>query len=127
MNIVDAVKSCMELINAGTSLTKDLPQKLLEVEQMAIELQEENANLRHELEIAQRVKNIEEDRIRGPEPYFTLRSEEKECVRYYCSTCWDKDKNLIQMWHDGENMLNCPACKVGFSMTPIKRIQRVGY
>lgn len=103
----------------------DLYKKLLDIGQQALDLQNENANLKKEIERLKDIKKIEEDIQPQIEPYFTLKSDNID--RYFCSTCWAREKTTIQMYYDGDRKLMCPSCKTMFFITPKKRVQRISY
>ena len=125
MAVYDLFKDLMSVAQKADNV--DIMKQLIELSQKALELQEENASLRKKIAELETDVNIEEDMIRADEPYYTLKSDGENSRKYYCSTCWGKEKKKIQMWFDGERKVHCPACQAGFSIVPCKRSQTILY
>lgn len=109
MAIYDIVKDAIGIAQKADNI--DLYKKLLEIGQMALDLQSENAELKKIIEELTRAKQLEEDIIRHTEPYYTLKSDGENSCIYYCSTCFGKESKKIQMLPLDDGKLWCPACK----------------
>lgn len=121
MAIYDVIKDALSLAQKADNA--DLIKQLLEIGQQALDLQAENSELRGRIRELEEIHSIEKEMIRADEPFFVLKRDGEESKKYYCSTCWGKEKKLIQMWYDGERKVHCPLCGAGFSITPCKRKQ----
>ncbi len=125
MAIYEMIKDAASLVRKMDNI--DLYKKLLDIGEQALDLQNENANLKKEIERLNDIKKIEEDIQPQIEPYFTLKSDKDVINRYFCTTCWAREKTTIQMYYDGDRKLMCPSCKTRFSITPKKRVQSIYY
>lgn len=123
MSIYDMVKDAISIAQKADNI--DLIRKLLNVGQMALDLQNENMELKKQIDELVAEQKFEENIVRHKQPYFTLKSDGEKSGIYYCSTCYGKDKKKIQMSYNGESKLWCPACKVSVYMTPSKEVQIV--
>ena len=121
MAIYDIVKDAIGIAQKADNI--DLYKKLLEIGQMALDLQNENAELKKKIEELARSRQFEKDIIRYREPYYTLKGDGEEANIYYCATCLGMENKKIQMITLDENKLICPACKTSFHMTNGKRTQ----
>ena len=70
MAIYDIVKDAIGIAQKADNI--DLYKKLLEIGQMALDLQNENAEMKKKIEELTRSKHFEEDIIRHIQPYYTL-------------------------------------------------------
>ena len=125
MQIYDMIKDALTIAQKVDNV--ELIKLLLDTGQVALNLQDENTKLRKEVERLTDIIKIENDIQPHVEPYFTLKSDEDTIKRYFCTTCWAKEKITIQMHYDGDDILECPLCKVRFSMKPRKRVQSIYY
>lgn len=124
MAIYDYIKDALVIASKAGNI--DLYKQLLDIGQLALNLQDENAQLKLKITELERISSFEEDVVRHLEPYYTLKSDGENSDLYYCATCLGKDNKKIQMYYDGESQLSCPLCKASFSMTPKKKVQRIG-
>lgn len=92
MKIIEAIKGAITVVQKSNDL--GLQKQLLDVYQMALDMQEEIAKLRTENEELRKGQDLESRIIRHEEPYITLRDESPE-IRY-CAVCWGNEKKLIQ-------------------------------
>lgn len=109
MAIYDIVKDAIGIAQKADNI--DLYKKLLEIGQMALDLQNENAEMKKKIEELTRSKYFEEDIVRHMQPYYTLKSDGENSSIYYCSTCYGKENKKIQMVSSDNEKLWCPACK----------------
>lgn len=111
MELIDGIKSAFKLAQSLDNI--ELQKTILEIQQEALELQQENIKLQQHVNELEKQQDIENRIERHPDPYLTLKDDPQNLP--YCSTCWATKHQLIQMWHDGEGVLHCPACKYGCS------------
>lgn len=111
MELIDGIKSAFKLAQSLDNI--ELQKTILEIQQEALELQQENIKLQQHVNELEKQQDIENQIERHPDPYLTLKDDPQNLP--YCSTCWATKHQLIQMWHDGEGFLKCPACKCGCS------------
>ncbi|MCH3988294.1 MAG: hypothetical protein LKG80_06490 [Lachnospiraceae bacterium] len=111
MDILEIAKSAFKIAQASDNI--ELQRKILEIQEQAMALQQKNYELQNELNILKHQQEIEEKIERHPDPYITLKDDPQHIA--YCATCWATKHQLIQMWHNGKGILNCPSCKSGFS------------
>ena len=109
MAIYDFIKDAINIAQKVDNI--DLIKKLLDIGQMALDLQNENAELKNKIEEYARAQKFEEDIVRHKQPYYTLKSDGEESNIYYCATCFGKENKKIQMISVNESKLWCPACK----------------
>lgn len=107
MELIDGIKSAFKLAQSLDNI--ELQKTILEIQQEALELQQENIKLQQHVNELEKQQDIENQIERHPDPYLTLKDDPQNLP--YCSTCWATKHQLIQMWHDGEGVLQCPACK----------------
>ena len=73
------------------------------------EFQMENIELNNKLEQLEDIEKLKKDLVRHEKStYVTLKDD--KCNLKFCSRCWDKNKDLIQMMHCGERDYKCPEC-----------------
>lgn len=112
-SLIDIVKNAVTLAQKADNI--ELTKTLLDVQSKTIELQEENYNLKKQLQELKDIESIEADIIPLSYPFFKLSKDDGKVNRYFCSTCWGKEKKLIQMWVDEEeNQAHCSSCDTGF-------------
>lgn len=125
MAIYDIVKDAIGIAQKADNI--DLYKKLLEIGQMALDLQNENAEMKKKIEELTRSKHFEEDIVRHIQPYYTLKSDGEDSSIYYCSTCYGKENKKIQMVSSDNGKLWCPACKTSIYTNGGIRSQSVFY
>lgn len=111
MELIDGIKAAFRLAQSLDNI--ELQKTILEIQQEALELQQENIKLQQHVNELEKQQDIENRIERHLDPYLTLKDDPQNLP--YCSTCWATKHQLIQMWHDGEGVLQCPACKYGCS------------
>lgn len=107
MEIIDGIKAAFKLAQSLDNI--ELQKTILEIQQEALELQQDKIQLQQRVNELEKQQDIEDRIERHPDPYLTLKDDPQNLP--YCSTCWATKHQLIQMWHDGEGILSCPACK----------------
>ena len=123
MAIYDFIKDALTIAQQADNV--DLYKKLLEIGRMALELQNENAELKKKIEEYAQAQKFEEDIVRHTEPYYTLKSEGEESDIYYCATCFGKENKKIQMVYMDGYKLWCPACKTSLHKTKGRTVQTI--
>ena len=109
MGLYDGIKDVAKILQQADNI--DLYRQLLDLSVQArdlqnevAKLQQENVNLKKELEI--------EDDIERYEKLFVTRKSDDTKIKY-CSRCWDAERKLIQIdCHDSGNF-SCPHCITG--------------
>lgn len=102
------IKNAAEIVRKADNL--ELYAMLLDLYAKALELQDENRELKVRLSDRSQVESIRARIIRHEQPVITLK-EDDDCI-CYCAHCWDSQEKLIQINKDlrsGE--ASCPACK----------------
>ena len=102
------IKNAAEIVRKADNL--ELYVMLLDLYAKALELQDENRELKVRLSDRSQVESIRARIIRHEQPVITLK-EDDDCI-CYCAHCWDSQEKLIQINKDlrsGE--ASCPACK----------------
>ena len=125
MAIYDIVKDAIGIAQKADNI--ELYKTLLEIGQMALDLQNENAELKKKIDDLTQSKQFEQDIIRHAEPYYTLKSDGENSSIYYCSTCLGKENKKIQMAPLGDGKLWCPACKTSIYTKDDNRYQSIFY
>lgn len=104
--VIDIYQLVRDLIDeAKEQKNMELVDKLIEIKLKISDIEEENARLKKTLE---QERNVERH-LDGN--YITLKDDELKIP--YCSTCWGKDKKLIQLRDENdvtEGLPKCPLC-----------------
>ena len=109
--MLPSYKDIVDLIKKGSTI--EAHEKIMELREAAIQLQEEN------LELRQRLKALEEQialraKVVWEKPYYWIIDEGGKRDGPYCQSCYDKDSKLMRL-QDGENgVWNCKVCKSTF-------------
>lgn len=93
MGLYEAMKDAIGLAQKADNI--ELYRQLLDLSAQALELQAEIARLKEENAELKKGKDIEEKLMRHKYPYITLSDDEQNLK--YCATCWDSQRQLIQM------------------------------
>ena len=102
------IKNVADIVKKGENL--ELYDTLLGLYEKALELQEENRELRTKIADRRRVERIRGRIIRHDQPVITLKDD--EMAIYYCAHCWDSQEKLIQVNTEPRPAeFTCPACK----------------
>lgn len=102
----------METVKGVSNLVKEigdieLNRKIIDLQTEVYELIEENHRLKAMNEELLNVKKIEGNLIFKSNVYYLKNGTEEKGP--YCSTCWDKDKKLINMHENSYELYYCPA------------------
>ncbi len=83
----------------------ELVEKLIDVKTAISDLEDENKELKKQLELQQKIVRHSDG------TYITIEGDQKEIK--YCSTCWGRDSKLIQIDENrelSEYLPKCPVC-----------------
>lgn len=106
MGLYDVVKDAAKVAQKADNI--ELYRILLDVQKMALDMQEELANLREEVKKLNDTSELAKRIVRNSRTYITLSDDQYKII--YCSRCWDKDKNLVQVYIDEQGNYHCPEC-----------------
>lgn len=106
MGLYDGIKDVAKILQEADNI--DLYKKLLELSAQALEMQNKIDLLTLENKKMKDVSEITNKIERHSETYVTLNDDDKKI--HYCSRCWDKDKNLVQIAKRTNNLFVCPDC-----------------
>ena len=107
MSFYDAFKDAINIAQKADNV--ELYRQLLDLSAQALELQAEITRLTEENERLKKSADIESKIKRYEQPYITLDGE-NENIRY-CSTCWAKNRTLIQVRCNDDGHFRCPECQ----------------
>ena len=113
------VQDIVDLIKKGA--TMEAQEKIMELREGAMRLQEENLEFKKQLEDLQQEVNIKKSLDWDGAVYWIKNEESNEREGPYCQPCWDKDKNLVRLQHDeneggvGVVQWYCAVCQQFFS------------
>ena len=82
----------------------ELVEKLIDLKNAVSDIEDENRELKKQMELQQRIVRHSDGM------YITLENDSKEIK--YCSTCWGRDKKLIQIDETIERPDYLPKCHV---------------
>ncbi len=104
-------KDIVDLIKQGN--TADAQKQILALREAALEIQEEN------VELKEKVRRFEEE-LKGrlvfeKGVYYLKEDGSKEGP--YCQRCYDKDTKLVRLQDDGDHWF-CYGCSHGYPKTP---------
>lgn len=109
MSIVDNIKDVANIVRKADNI--DLYRQILDLQQEALELVEENNNLKTELQEIRKSTDIQEKLVFEDNSYF-IRDEYRNDGPY-CTTCWDYEGKLVRMHEQKfDNFTNnyCDSC-----------------
>lgn len=102
------IKNVADIVKKADNL--ELYAMLLDLQSKALELQEENTQLKQQLEDRSRIESLRARIIRHDQPFITLHDDENHIL--YCAQCWDSKEKLIQMNTEPKPAkFVCPSCK----------------
>lgn len=111
---MDIIQTIKDAYNVAKKLDNvDLQKQIVDIQSEVNDLQLENIELKQQISSLKREKDIEDQIERHSFPYITLKNDPQHIP--YCSTCWATKHQLVQVFFDGGDMMNCPSCGSGFS------------
>ena len=113
MSLYDGIKDVANVVRKADNI--ELYQQLLDLGQIALDMQDEIRSLRQENYELKKKQDLDKDIVRHPENYVTIKSDDQQLK--YCSVCWDNDRKLIQMKSlDKGSSYYCHVCKIKFNL-----------
>ena len=108
MGIVDIIKDAIRLARKLDNVA--IVKALLDAQQSALELTQQNEELREEVA---RLKEALE--LHGTVKYDdgAYWSENGDRDGPFCTKCWEVDGKLVRMKHTEDQWFKCPNCKIG--------------
>ena len=121
---VGATKSITDLLSKATQIAgkkkdKELLSVITEIQSQFIDLREEVESIKKKLDISDRI-------IRHSDGLYVTLKDDPDNIRY-CSTCWGKDGNLVQI---GNRLCHvCHTQLLGYedNIEDIKRERNSGF
>lgn len=108
MGLYEGIKDVAKVMRQADNI--DLCLKLLDLSDIALDMQEEIAKLKEENRKLNEQLSLKGEVIRHDSLYITLKSNESI---FYCTHCWDSSKQLIQViCNDYNGTFKCPHCKI---------------
>ena len=92
--MIDKIKDVINLVS-----DLDVKQKLIEAQQVMLEMQDENQKLKERLALSEQVTHYEQ-------PYITIEGRQG----YYCSNCYGKGNVLVQLQDLNETETSKRGC-----------------
>ena len=104
-------KDIVDLIKQGE--TAEAQKQILALREAAMELQEENAELKEK--IGRLEEELKDRLVFEKGVYYLKEGDTKEGP--YCQRCYDKDTKLVRLQDDGDHWF-CYGCSHGYPKTP---------
>jgi len=122
MSFLDTARDAYDLAKKG--MTIELQEKIMELREQALALQEDNQRLR--VRVAELEQKLTTDNSMDFRKPFYFRAADEDP---FCPVCWEKDKTAIHLkgpsgnaeWH------SCPVCKWVHAMKPELDRPSVGF
>jgi len=105
MGLYEGIKDVAKIVQQADNI--ELYRQLLDLCEQALEMQNKINQLSSENAELKKKQDLEERIQRHQLLYLTLKDDADDF--FYCSTCWDKDKRLIQM-RKYHGAFFCPHC-----------------
>ncbi len=102
-----SAKEIFELIKKGATL--EAQEKIMELREIGIQLQEENHNLRKRITDLESILSISNNLI-WESPYYWVKPDDAKDGPF-CQVCYDKEKRLIRLQKLGKGAWSCYSCK----------------
>lgn len=110
MTLLPNYKDVIELLKKGSTI--EAQEKIMELREGSLALQEENILLRERIKELQSELNKKKE-IQWEAPfYWTISDEAKEGP--FCQKCYDSDSNLIRLQRIEEGNWHCKSCNNNF-------------
>lgn len=119
MDIIGLIKDAVTVVQKADNVS--LEKQLLDIEQQAFDLMNENRLLREQIAALQDALKIKDDIERHEEPYVTLKTDSTKLP--YCATCYSTTGKFIQMIDFHEGIVTCPSCRASFSKYPSDSVE----
>ena len=110
MSMLPKYKDIIDLIKKGSTI--EAQEKIMELREAAIQLQDENQVLRDKIHLLEKELEINA-KLEWEKPYYWLvDGQEKDGP--YCQLCFDKEHNLIRLQGGQRGMWHCHSCQSTF-------------
>ena len=107
MSLYDGIKDVAKVIQKADNI--DLYRQLLDLGAQALDMQSEIERLTKENRELREAQELKTKIIRHDEPFITLEGHPDS--EMYCSTCYAKERVLIQVKRYQNGYFCCPNCK----------------
>jgi len=102
-----SAKDIFDLIKKGATL--EAQEKIMELREICIKLQEENHNFRRRITELKNILSISKNLI-WESPYYWVKSDDGKDGPF-CQVCYDKEKHLIRLQKHGKSAWSCYSCE----------------
>jgi len=99
-----------DLVKKG--LTIEAQEKIMELREAAITLQEENIALKERVKALEAAAKLRAEMIWEKPYYWRMQNDEKDGP--YCQACYDKEQRLARLQDRRRGMWGCSVCKTTF-------------
>ena len=106
MALLPNYKDIVELLKKGSTI--EAQEKIMELREGALSLQEENIKLREKIKELESELNKKKEVVWEPPYYWVV--DEKSKDGPFCQHCYDKNRKLIRLQEDGKGWWECKAC-----------------
>lgn len=106
MNLLPNYKDIIELLKKGATI--EAQEKIMELREGALALQEENIQLRERIKELENELNLKKNVIYEP-PYYWLKLNDKKDGPF-CQNCYDSKQKLIRLQSLGKGAWRCHSC-----------------
>lgn len=106
MGWYDALKDGISVAQKADNI--QLVKELIDVQKQMLDTENENSNLKKEIEALKEQLNVSSKIKRHKETFITLIGASQDVL--YCSACWDSKKSLIQVYAETNGKFHCPIC-----------------
>jgi len=107
MSILPTYKDISELLKKG--LTIEAQEKIMELREAAIELQEENFTLKAKVKELEEALSFKGQLQRVNNVYYA-QSNGTRVGGPYCLACWDGDRKLVNVMEFSYGVIKCGRC-----------------
>jgi hypothetical protein len=111
MGVLPKSGDIIELLKKGS--LSEAQQKVVELREGALELQEENIGLRERIKELEGILDVRES-LEWNQPYYWLRRGQRR-EGPFCQQCYDSTGKLIRLQGDGKGWWECKTCKNNFT------------
>lgn len=107
MSLMPNFKDIVELVKKGSNL--EAQEKIMELREYVIEVQEENFKLKTEVEEIRSNAELS-SKLTFTRPFYYMQNDETP----YCPKCWENDNKAIHLFEKFGVRFDCPQCKTIF-------------
>lgn len=108
MSIIDNIKSLASVLQKADNI--ELYRKILDLQVEAMDLVEQNNNLKQEIRELKEKQNVQNGLVFKRNKYWI--SEEQALKGPYCTRCWDVEKLLVNLKDIRNGYYDCPNCRM---------------